>query len=877
MSHNTKHKPTPAAVPPPNQRIYKMALYGRSGSGKTCLMAALAMDRYSNPSGFEATWLTHSNQTGKAWLEQAIRALEHNQVPEGNSIESESLAFDFEFAHMGKTYLIRLFDYAGELLSSQATDSENAVRLRNALKDMDALLILAPAPHPGEDHKEISKDLLDLRRTFASFNQELSSQSAVPSIPIALLYNMWDRRSELEHETPETEWAELEEYLQLPNQNPVTPIPHRNLHDALESVLVPTPNSYQTGDLWRIYNAFITGTPILRNFMPFPLSAFGEYATVTREDGISFERPKEINPLHSFGLEDPFFWALYRRQEIEAEVEDQTETAIIQKLEQSINRLEHLPIFLRLFNLPTLWKLRRETNALVQRLATPGADMRRYEPLQTRRNTRKITADTLSQRLNNITNKELFATGPILLIISLLLILGLEFAWDSTKLAGISDLAQNAPLPEQRQQAELEIEAYIRSPVWQHTLYSMVWSRGQATQELKVLREIRMDRLVEIFNNPNAILSERVKAAQTYLEKYDMQGTHSPQAETVLQEYIKNQDQAAWDKATLDNTEASINNYLAVYPLGRYAETARTKLKDLLRAKELLEFKQRYLAAIKAADIIGAAQLLTDRPVGPEPSVANFRAEFPNFAAEELAKKIAVWKKHQDWTTAIDYLNQVRQISGMVWNSETRLQLVNTWKTDITTAWDQSLYAAVLQQPTPETINTYLTQAPLKTMRGAVESYLMYLDSKTKPLQFQLTLQQVSWSDKAVTRPEAVFRLVVQDQYIQSPRLAVGPGTKDTADLDLQLKFKAKESADIEVGVGAVGYGGWTFWNSETFLGACENAKLTLNASTDPQIKLTLKDREGLETGTVTLVLQKSVVEPPDLPAWQQAPAATDR
>jgi len=99
-----------------NKRVYQIALYGLSGSGKTCLLAALAMDRYPNPFGFTVTWLTSSKQTGKEWLQKAINALESNQVPPPNPNTDNHFTFEFLCSYQGKRYQVRMFDYAGELV-----------------------------------------------------------------------------------------------------------------------------------------------------------------------------------------------------------------------------------------------------------------------------------------------------------------------------------------------------------------------------------------------------------------------------------------------------------------------------------------------------------------------------------------------------------------------------------------------------------------------------------------------------------------------------------------------------------------------------------------------------------------------------------------
>lgn len=46
MKKNTNNK----------RKVYHLAVYGLSASGKTCMLTALAMPRYSHHLGYTATW-----------------------------------------------------------------------------------------------------------------------------------------------------------------------------------------------------------------------------------------------------------------------------------------------------------------------------------------------------------------------------------------------------------------------------------------------------------------------------------------------------------------------------------------------------------------------------------------------------------------------------------------------------------------------------------------------------------------------------------------------------------------------------------------------------------------------------------------------------
>jgi len=46
-----------ATPKPRSTKIYRFALFGRRNAGKTCILAALAMERLANPKQFACTWI----------------------------------------------------------------------------------------------------------------------------------------------------------------------------------------------------------------------------------------------------------------------------------------------------------------------------------------------------------------------------------------------------------------------------------------------------------------------------------------------------------------------------------------------------------------------------------------------------------------------------------------------------------------------------------------------------------------------------------------------------------------------------------------------------------------------------------------------------
>ncbi|GEM_PF-6973672 len=299
--------PPPDTAPITNNplRIYRFALFGSTNAGKTVLLAALGMDHVSlDNSNYNCTRLplppepNHNKPTsekaeryraleeGKAALDKAIDALKNGRLPEPTASDHAKMIFDFDFSDGQRTYRIELIDYSGESLDSTLSNTERASRLREQLKDKDALLVLAPTPHLNSGASAFDDDgkrLHSLKESFSLLHSERGERQL--SIPVAMILTKWDRIGNLTDQNMQQAQQRLKEFL---NQKPVPP--HHGLFNALRSA-VANPDRY---------------------FEVFPISAIGECNTN--------DRPKSLLPLHSFGLEEPFIWAAQRRDEIDVAI-----------------------------------------------------------------------------------------------------------------------------------------------------------------------------------------------------------------------------------------------------------------------------------------------------------------------------------------------------------------------------------------------------------------------------------------------------------------------------------------------------------------------------------------------------------------------------
>jgi hypothetical protein len=226
---------------------------------------------------------------GDEVLGRAVDALRQGQMPAATPPSHPDMLFEYDFCTGERTYRIELIDYAGELVHVALSGDERAQRLRRQLGNMDALLVLAPAPWPEDDHEALDPDLLSLQGTFRLLCGERGETAL--KMPLAMIFSKWDRRSALEYRDPESESRELQRFLE---QDP--PPPHKTLFNTLRGAVADP-----------------------ANFKAFPISALGECRKVDIGDGQWAERPQSFRPLRAFGLEEPFIWAVQRLDDMDLE------------------------------------------------------------------------------------------------------------------------------------------------------------------------------------------------------------------------------------------------------------------------------------------------------------------------------------------------------------------------------------------------------------------------------------------------------------------------------------------------------------------------------------------------------------------------------
>ena len=716
--------------PRKNKKVYRIALYGHSGSGKTCILAALAMERLPHPDGLSCIWLTSGQEEGRKWLKDAINAFENQQVPNPNPPTSMHLSFDFSFSADGRNYPVEMIDYSGELVNPALSDHENAKLLTEHLKDMDALLVLAPAPRSGDPDPKLSDDLLAITRTFKSFCEKAGEHKTHLDKPVVMLVNMWDRMYGQKFSAPEFSMAATlpgnDSGVQSSKSLNMDSEQHR-LQQLLDSDLLRSHRA--------LHNALKNSLPE-RDFAIFPVSAIGFCEKVTT-DGHQFERPKYLKPLHSFGLEDAFVWALRRRDELDiANLEDQTHELAAEKLSQ--------------------WKpwprlgLWQQGKALLKRFPRNSQLYQKTHPIvhQLRMSFWRRTGMT------------------VVYLLSVALIS--EAVIDATRYRSVNAVFHDPKASvEQLQRAEKWLEDYHSSSFLWHRVYkAFKLSTKIAGAELDAFRLGREELFLQPLQQSTSV-EQKFKAAQDYLQAFP-NGKHRAEAVKAIQVYELHQQETDWREVesagTLKDKAKRANDYLKKYPYNDHAVDARSIIAEESNTRSWGEFLRQYNALIGGSQLSEAAELLVTR--NPEtPELRALKADFPKQAMDKLSQKMQDITAKQQWEAGVKELDNASRWPSALTNEEVQ-QKIGKLRENLNENWDRGLYQSALKSKELSDLQAYLAQAPLKVMEKPVQEYLKYLADNKEPINLRLELVHVMWNDDVSEKSETRYTVSVNGKNV---------------------------------------------------------------------------------------------------------------
>jgi hypothetical protein len=836
-----------------DRKIYRLAVYGRAASGKTCILAALAMKCVAHPSKFTSTWILEpagmprpegapetwdlwepasAYHLGKIWLEKAIERLSKGELPPPNPNRAEPLRYLYHFTTPNhRTYPVELIDYSGELIDPSITNDAMAKRLREHLSAMDGILVLAEVPHPEKGKSQpLSGDLLKLEQAFAILKNE-NPEGPTLDIPLALLINKWDRRSPLRYTSHENEYRELLRFLEIKPEPP-----HKALIDVLK---------YSVSK---------------ENFQIFPVSAFGEHELSKSSDDSIIERPKSVAPLQSFGLEDGFIWAAQRRDTIDiARFKERIS-------EKSSGRfLKNATV---LFSLPLI----REGRALAERFPAKSSERKR------------ITKD-LKQFFTSIASNALC----LLAILFAIFTMG-EGIRDNFRYRSILSTHSDPQASLQHLKDDEDwLASYYRAPFYRHVISRrLVMKSNEAMAKLRSFRERREELLWQPVEEETDELV-RVELARKYLQQFDENGIHYDLASSIVTEsaqakkYLENQIHlskitTAFESALLKGAQSeeelnSLYQQLLMLPFpdavspGLYAQqknlleligTERIKFaKDQGEEKWLID-RDKYHEAMRDGDIVMAVVFLNRllvQTVARE-ETKKLVVDFQKRALNEFNKNINKKSRKKLWGQSRNMIQQALDNQQLVARlGASQLKELQKMHDAVDIAEDKDLYSLVVKYKTRDHVTQYLRYGPLKKMERFVTRYQQYLDRLANPLSLKLVLDNINWGGSCKKSDFFVTfngKTIIEKTGFRPPKGDVSSQVGST-------QFRAKLSDIAKVYAKITCSSMWTNKNTgevnwEGPVGSLRGLRLKL-------------DSKGFVTRTITFTLS-GLPEEPVLPAW---------
>lgn len=834
------------------QKAYRFAVYGRAASGKTCILAALAMKCVAHPSKFTSTWVLEpagipkpqgepetwdvgdqasAFYLGKIWLEKAIERLVRGELPPPNPNRAEPLRYLYHFTTPShRTYPVELIDYSGELIDPSLSNDEMAKRLREHLNSMDGILVLAEVPRPEDETSlPLSAELHKLEQAFAILKNE-NQQGPTLDLPLALLFNKWDRRSSLRYTTPENEYLELHRFLEKKPEPP-----HKALVDALKNSI--------TED----------------NFQIFPVSAFGEHEFARGADNVVIERPKSVSPLQSFGLEDGFIWAAQRRDTID-----------ISRFREQVTK-KSAWCFLKnasiVFSLPLINKGR----VLAQRFPEKSPERIKIQ-------------HALRRYFLTITANALCFLGILFSLFSL----GEGLA-DNFKYRAILSAKSDPQATLQKLKGdEAWLESYYRAPFYRHLLSRLLVMNS--AEAMATLRSFR-DRREEMQWRPVAEATDdllRVELARKYLQQFGENGVHTDLANTIItageqtKKYLGNQNyvaniatafEAALLKgATSEEELEKLYQQLLTLPFAEAVTadldaqqkkiltritTEKIKLAKDKGKETWLIYRDQYLEAMREGDIIQAGEFLNrmlDQAVAKE-ETEKLAGDFKKRAVSELTDHINEKSRQKLWDQARNILQQALDSQQLVAHlSAPQLKELQNQHEALDIAEDRDLYGQVVKYKDQERITQYLKYAPLQKMAPSVSRYQLHLSRLTNPLELKLVLNNISWAEGC--RDSDLLVTFNGKTIIEKTDLSLPEGGVSSQIGSAKLRGKLSDLAKIYAKVSCS-----SWWSEDTGEVNWEGTVGALNG-----LRLKLDSKDAAER-TITFTLS-GLPEEPMLPAW---------
>ena len=742
-------------------KLYRFALYGRSGSGKTCFLATMAMGAVGHARGITCERMpvtvskpqegqdgkdeggAHAERVGlhagKEWIDKALRTLESGQRPDANppTFDGVPATVDFKIGTPTRgDFLVRTVDYSGELIHPGEEHQENSHvnALKKCLAGCDGFVVLAETPRSPDNYSVLSDELRLLREAFASLRESNESTQT----PVAVVITKWDRRSEVDFSEPEGEVAKLRDYL-------AASLSHMSLVETIRNAQV-----HQEEVLAKSAIGFFAG-----NCGVFPATAFGRSV---QRDG--FDSPI-VGGQRPFGLLEPFVWLAERRDCLDAED--------IKSRWSKHRRSCWLP-----WKWPQTVGIAQAATKLLRKMPHKSADT------SVVRGVRRAASWSLT-----------ISVGAWLFLATL----AVEFVYEASRTFQFSEFVATSKHPSTKESELRELRGWFDrySRTWNGSVFCP--GADEALTRVAEIDRVIDDRYwtkVERENDPAA----KAKAAKEYLAACE-NGVHAAECGRIGNEHnasLSRQDNSDWlsnrqkqfESARNESDLQQLQTELQQTPplpkpdfatddqrqaLRKLRDDTATQLAKLRSEQEWKQFIAAYGDAVKADDPVAASRLLAARQ--PRDSqwddlVANFTGDVDAIVDRCMAARLT----NHRYADAERFVDDGRRAMKEL---EATIRAANSTLADrllegqrnlqraidrIELLHDKHLYEQVQSRKDSESCRNYLDTAPLKAMRFDVQKYIDHIHAQAKPMSATVEVK-IKWDKNYGYGHDNIVRVVV--------------------------------------------------------------------------------------------------------------------
>jgi hypothetical protein len=876
---------------------YRFALYGRSGSGKTCVLATLSLGAVGHPGGLTCTrvpvaipkpaqqedslqdwdtqelavepvnWTAAEREAaglhaGTDWIDQAAAALQKGERPAPNApLDGPPWMVDFHIGSPERGQVpVRTIDYAGELIDPDDAHSPTSMSnaLKRCLQEFDGFIILVEAPRLDQQDEAAIGEIRRLQQAFAVLQQaQQEAGESAATTPVAIMFSKWDRRLPGEGvSSPERLQTSLQAFLE---RHPA--------YDALVKTIQNTLTDQQAhDDLPETSSGLQFG-----NCTVFPASAFGK---AENREGEDF--PAEGSD--PFGLLDPFVWLADRRDALDAA------------------------------NLRDEWNaLRSEWNGLHWRFWR-YRDLSRRAGNRVERMSKKSAAAQATREIRRWAIRRFALSGTVwlavLVSIANLMYGGVRRGQFQARVAE----SQNSQTSEPRLlQVSTWFDDYRLS--WNGLLVAP--SPGKAEEHVgRIVEEIdrRYWQPVEVAQD----LDGKRQAANEYLERLP-NGHHVTAARQIIQEWIEQDRQSRMDSRHDDNErwladreqggeralksdreteiKTALNEIGEEFPhpddalpeqLGRRLTLKgrlASRLGEIQAEKDWESCVDHHRKALDVPNFELAAQLLSKRQPR-DPHWRTLVEGFPDEVLNRLRPKIEKFNKERNFLMAdqlahkaVDSLKHLEtalrpthaELADHMLSGQRDLRPI---RKEVNTQHDRHLYERIRANKNQlEYCQQYLERAPLKAMQSEVERYQQYREDIQKPLNLSISVRLL-WHQNYgawINSDGHVLEVTIDDRpALQEQKLRSDPG-KLSGEVDrIQLdKRRLSESVRVQATLSRPGK---LFGQYESFSGT---RTIRLSELQNGEQTIRLKGAKGAKyEHELRLQIVAGMPSEPNLPVW---------